>query len=157
MAEVPEVPDDLGELLVGIHRVVRRRLRQELTGPRLRGAQVELLRLVGARPGVGVTAAARELRLAGNSVSTLVNQLVAAGLLERRTDPVDRRAVRLTITAEAAERLVEWDARRSELVRQQVAGLTEQDRAALANAVPALRRLAENLHRESPQEELEGA
>ncbi|QMU68890.1 MarR family winged helix-turn-helix transcriptional regulator [Streptacidiphilus sp. P02-A3a] len=146
-----EVPEDFGELLVGIHRVVRRRLRQDLAGPRLRGAQVELLRLVGARPGIGVSAAARELHLAGNSVSTLVNQLVAAGLLERRTDPGDRRAVRLTITAEAADRLVDWDARRSALVRRQVAGLTEHDRTALAEAVPALRRLAASLH-----EELEG-
>lgn len=145
------MPEDFGELLVGIHRVVRRRLRQDLAGPRLRGAQVELLRLVGAQPGIGVSAAARELRLAGNSVSTLVNQLVAARLLERRTDPTDRRAVQLTITAEAAERLVDWDARRSELVRRQVAGLTEHDRATLAEAVPALRRLAASLH-----EELEG-
>ena len=146
------LPEDLGELLDGIHRVVRRRLRQELAGPRLRGAQVELLRLVGGQPGIGVSAAARELHLAGNSVSTLVNQLVAAGLLERRTDPADRRAVHLSVTTEAAERLVDWEARRGELLRQQVAGLTEQDRAALAGAVPALRRLAENLH-----EELEGA
>jgi DNA-binding MarR family transcriptional regulator len=147
-----EVPEDLGELLAGLHRVVRRRLRQELAGPRLRGGQVELLRLVDARPGIGVSAAAKELHLAGNSVSTLVNQLVSAGLLERRTDPSDRRAVNLTITAEAAERLVEWDARRSELVRQQISRLTEHDRAALAGAVPALRRLAMSLH-----EELEGA
>ncbi|QMU76175.1 MarR family transcriptional regulator [Streptacidiphilus sp. PB12-B1b] len=151
MAEA-ELPDDLGELLVGIHRVVRRRLRQDLDGPRLRGAQVELMRLVAARPGIGVSAAAKELHLAGNSVSTLVNQLVAAGLLVRRTDPQDRRAVNLTVTPAAAERLVDWDARRSELVRRQVAGLSEQDRAAIAGAVPALRRLAESLH-----EELEGA
>ena len=147
-----ELPDDLGELLVGIHRVIRRRLRQDLDGPRLRGAQVELMRLVGSRPGIGVSAAARELHLAGNSVSTLVNQLVTAGLLDRRTDPQDRRAVNLTITAAAAERLVDLDARRSALVRQQVSGLSEQDRAALADAVPALRRLAESLH-----EDLEGA
>jgi DNA-binding MarR family transcriptional regulator len=150
-----ELPEDLGELLVGIQRVVRRRLRQDLAGPRLRGAQLELLRLVGAQPGIGVSAAAKELHLAGNSVSTLVNQLVAAGLLERRTDPQDRRAVKLTITTEAAERLVDWDARRSELMRRQIALLTEHDRAALAEAVPALRRLAESLHEE--HEKLEGA
>jgi DNA-binding MarR family transcriptional regulator len=141
-AERPDAgtPEDVGELLFGIHRVIRRRLRQGLDGPRLRGAQVELMRLVSARPGIGVSAAARELHLAGNSVSTLV------------TDPQDRRAVNLTITPAAAERLVDWDARRSELMRAQVAGLSEQDRAALAAAVPALRRLAEGLH-----DELEGA
>jgi DNA-binding MarR family transcriptional regulator len=147
-----DVPEDFAELLVGIHRVIRRRLRQGLPGPRLRGAQVELLRLVRAQPGIGVSAAAKELHLAGNSVSTLVNQLATAGLLERRTDALDRRAVRLTVTDEAVRLLVGWDARRSELVRQQVSGLTDDDRAALAGAVPALRRLAQNLH-----EELDGA
>jgi DNA-binding MarR family transcriptional regulator len=155
MAEAGEsdaaVPEDVAEILAGLQRLIRRRLRQDLPGPRLRGAQVELLRLVLARPGIGVSAAARELHLAGNSVSTLVNQLVTAGLLDRRTDAEDRRAVNLTITPEAADRLRDWDARRNELVFQQVAGLTAPDRAALAGAVPVLRRLAEGLH-----EELEG-
>jgi len=155
MAEAGEsdaaVPEDVAEILAGLQRLIRRRLRQDLPGPRLRGAQVELLRLVLARPGIGVSAAARELHLAGTSVSTLVNQLVTAGLLDRRTDAEDRRAVNLTITPEAADRLRDWDARRNELVFQQVAGLTAPDRAALAGAVPVLRRLAEGLH-----EELEG-
>jgi DNA-binding MarR family transcriptional regulator len=152
MAEAEEsgaaAPADVADVLAGLQRLIRRRLRQDLPGPRLRGAQVELLRLVMARPGIGVSAAARELHLAGNSVSTLVNQLVATRLLDRRTDPEDRRAVNLTITPEAADRLRDWDARRSELVAQQIAGLTGPDRAALADAVPVLRRLAEGLHKE---------
>ncbi|GAA1788893.1 hypothetical protein GCM10009682_08690 [Luedemannella flava] len=39
--------------------------------------------------GIGVPAAARELRLAGNPVSTLINQLTEAGHLCRETDPAD--------------------------------------------------------------------
>lgn len=140
--------NELAELLVGVQRLMRRRLRQDLTGARLPGAQVELLRLVRGRPGIGVAAAARELHLAGNSVSTLVNQLVAAGYLEREADPRDRRAARLTVTEAAQQRMGEWDARRSELVRRHVAGLPEEDRDALAAALPALRRLTEGLHNE---------
>ena len=139
---------ELTELLVGIQRLVRRRLRQDLDGPRRRGAQVELLRLVRGRPGIGVAAAAKELHLAGNSVSTLVNQLVADGMLNRDSDPQDRRAVLLTITDEAVERMAGWDARRNDLVSRQVAALPEQDRAALAAALPALRGLADGLHKE---------
>lgn len=138
--------------MVGIQRLIRRRLRQELTGPRLRGAQVELLRTVRAHPGIGVAAAAKELRLAGNSVSTLVNQLVAAGLLEREADPVDRRAVRLTLTGSAAERLAGWDRRRTDLVNRQVAALPADDRQALAAALPALRGLARSLYLEVTEE-----
>lgn len=70
------LPEELADALVGVQRLLRRRLRAGLTAPRLRGAEVELLRLVESRPGIGVSDAAKELYLAGNSVSTLVNQLV---------------------------------------------------------------------------------
>ncbi|MEV7780687.1 MarR family transcriptional regulator [Kitasatospora sp. NPDC088351] len=124
---------------------MRRRLRHGLTTPRLRGAQVELLRLVAGSPGIRVSVAARELCLAGNSVSTLVNQLVRAGLLTREADPEDGRAVHLAVTAEATARLGAWDARRRALLEERVALLPEADREALHAALPALRRLADGL------------
>jgi DNA-binding MarR family transcriptional regulator len=146
------VEHDLADVLTRISRLVRRRLRQGLTGPRLRGAQVELLRIVAARPGIGVSAAAQELNLAGNSVSTLVNQLVTEELLIRTPDPADRRAARLTVTEAARERLADWERRRAELLSTELARLAEQDRVALRDAMPALRRLAENLHDEHHDE-----
>ncbi|MGV9270144.1 MarR family winged helix-turn-helix transcriptional regulator [Kitasatospora sp. NPDC003701] len=137
--------DEFSTLLVGIQRLVRRRLREGLTEPRLRGAQVELLRLVADSPGLRVSDAAEELCLAGNSVSTLVNQLVALGLLRREVDPADRRAALLYTTGEAVERLAAWRARRTALVGEVVAGLSAGDRAALAAALPALQGVAAGL------------
>lgn len=139
------VDEELAGLLAGIQRLVRRRLARELTGPRLRGAQVELLRIVAAEPGIGVSAAARQMHLAGNSVSTLVNQLVRAELLVRTPDPADRRAAKLEVTEAARQRLAEWERRRRELFTQLLGELTEAEQAALRAAVPALRHLAENL------------
>ncbi|AJE39588.1 MarR family winged helix-turn-helix transcriptional regulator [Streptomyces nodosus] len=140
--------DDLADTLVGVQRLIRRRLRRGTTGPRLRGAEVELLRLVAERPGIGVSDAAKELYLAGNSVSTLVNRLAKDGYLLRETDPADRRAARLLPTVAAEARLRDWRERRTALVRGQVARLDEVDRKALEAALPALRKLAENLHEE---------
>lgn len=137
--------EELSVLLVGIQRLIRRRLRAGLAVPRLRGAQVELLRLVADTPGTRVSEAAEELFLAGNSVSTLVNQLVGQGLLRRETDPADRRAALLYVTDEAVERLAAWRVRRAELVGEVVAELDEAERAALAAAVPALRAVAAGL------------
>ncbi|MFE2729398.1 MarR family winged helix-turn-helix transcriptional regulator [Kitasatospora sp. NPDC059327] len=137
--------EEFSTLLVGIQRLVRRRLREGLTEPRLRGAQVELLRLVTDSPGLRVSDAAEELCLAGNSVSTLVNQLVALGLLRREVDPTDRRAALLYTTGEAVERLAAWRARRTALVGEVVAELSADDRAALAAALPALRGVATGL------------
>nr|WP_240982240.1 MarR family winged helix-turn-helix transcriptional regulator [Streptomyces sp. S3(2020)] len=128
--------------------MIRRRLRREMPAPRLRGAEVELLRLVVDRPGIGISDAAKELYLASNSVSTLVNQLARQGYLVRETDPADRRAARLMPTPAAGARLGEWRTRRADLVRHQVARLDEADLETLAAAIPALRRLADNLGEE---------
>ncbi|MFH8557413.1 MarR family winged helix-turn-helix transcriptional regulator [Streptomyces celluloflavus] len=144
-----EFPDSLADVLAGVQRLIRRRLRGGTATPRLRGAQAELLRLVVTRPGIRVSAAAKELYLAGNSVSTLVNQLTRVGYLRRETAPDDRRSGLLFPTPEARARLHDWDARRSALIHEQVARLAEADRAALAAALPALRRLGQQLHEEA--------
>jgi DNA-binding MarR family transcriptional regulator len=143
-------PDDLIDALIGVQRRLRRRLRQQIA-PQLRGAEVELLRLVVTRPGIGISDAAKDLHLAGNSVSTLVNQLSRQGYLVRETDPADRRAARLMPTPAAEARIAEWRKRRAELVRGGLAGLDEADREALSAAVPALRKLADNLHEEAEE------
>ncbi|MFD8653081.1 MarR family winged helix-turn-helix transcriptional regulator [Streptomyces mirabilis] len=149
--ESESFPEALADALAGVQRLIRRRLRRGTTAPRLRGAEVELLRLVVARPGIGVSEAAKELYLAGNSVSTLVNQLARDGYLNRETDPADRRAARLLPTPAADARLRDWRERRTALVRRQVARLDEAERAALEAALPALRKLAVNLHEEAEQ------
>ena len=143
-------PDELMDALLGVQRRLRRRLRRQIA-PQLRGAEVELLRLVVARPGIGISDAARDLHLAGNSVSTLVNQLSRQGYLIRETDPADRRAARLMPTAAAEARIAEWRKRRAELVRGALSGLDEADRERLRAALPALRALAENLHEEAEE------
>ncbi|MFF5370356.1 MarR family winged helix-turn-helix transcriptional regulator [Streptomyces sp. NPDC013187] len=144
-------PEELADALVGVQRLIRRRLRPRMPDPRLRGAEVELLRLVVARPGVGISDAAKDLALAANSVSTLVNRLAGAGYLVRETDPADRRAARLLPTAAAEARLGEWRRLRAELVRRQVARLDEADRQALHAAIPALRKLADTLREEAEE------
>ena len=143
--------DELADALLGVQRLIRRRLRSGTKVPRLRGAEVELLRLVVDRPGIGISEAARELYLAGNSVSTLVNQLVKDGYLIRGTDPADRRAARLLPTPAAEARLRDWRERRTALVRRQVARLDDADREALRAALPALRKLARNLREEAEE------
>ncbi|QDO06218.1 MarR family transcriptional regulator [Streptomyces sp. S1D4-23] len=149
--ESESFPEALADALAGVQRLIRRRLRRGTTAPRLRGAEIELLRLVVARPGIGVSEAAKELYLAGNSVSTLVNQLARDGYLNRETDPADRRAARLLPTPAADARLRDWRERRTALVRRQVARLDEAERAALEAALPALRKLAVNLHEEAEE------
>ena len=137
--------DELSACLSGLHRTVRRRVRSRLALEPLAGAQGELLRLVVERPGISVSAAARELRLAGNSVSTQVQQLVRLGYLSRETSPTDRRGAVLRATDAGQERLSRWADERAELVERQLNRLSPQDVAALAAALPALRALADSM------------
>jgi DNA-binding MarR family transcriptional regulator len=147
-----DLGDELMATMAAMRRQVRRTLRPKGIGPQLRGAQLEVLRVVHARPGIGVAAAARELHLAANSVSTLVNQLADAGMLLREPDPADRRAIRL-YPAEIAVRLMQdWRAARAELVGNGIAALSPADRGAIAEALPALRILLAHLDDREPDD-----
>ncbi|HEY2575782.1 MAG TPA: MarR family transcriptional regulator [Streptosporangiaceae bacterium] len=125
-----------------VRRAARRAARRSWQTEPLPPAQSELLRLAARTPGLTVAEAAAELRLAPNTVSTLVGKLTDKGLLERIPSSTDGRSVLLDVTAKARGRLAEWRDLRAELAGQALAGLSSQDRAALAAAIPAMRRLA---------------
>ena len=128
-----------------LRRMLRRRVRDDWPLEPLPAAQVELLRLVSEQPGVGVGEAAARLHLAANTVSTLVGQLGSAGLIERTSDPLDRRSARLVLTPAADARIAAWRERRAEAARRALEALSADDRARLHAALPALERLVEEL------------
>jgi DNA-binding MarR family transcriptional regulator len=128
-----------------IRRTARRAARQAWTQQPLPPAQSELLRLAAARPGITVADAAQELRLAPNTVSTLVGRLTEAGLLVRERGAPDGRTALLAATEKARQRLAEFRDLRAELAGRALARLPEQDQKALAAAVPALLRLADRM------------
>jgi DNA-binding MarR family transcriptional regulator len=131
-----------------IRRIARRAVRSAWHAEPLPPAQSELLRLAAARPGLSVADAAHELRLAPNTVSTLVGRLTAAGLLNRDRGVSDGRSVRLSVTGKAEQRIAEWRDLRAELAGRALGRLTAADRKALADAVPALLRFAAQLEEE---------
>jgi DNA-binding MarR family transcriptional regulator len=137
-----------GALLTAIsqvHRMARRAVRQAWGQDPLPPAQSELLRLAASMPGITVADAAQELRLAPNTVSTLVGRLTAAGLLTRSRDAQDARVALLTVTDAARQRLTQWRDLRADLAGQALARLSPADRRALTAALPALLRLAEEM------------
>jgi DNA-binding MarR family transcriptional regulator len=136
---------DLFTAISVIRRSARRAARQAWTQQPLPPAQSELLRVAAARPGITVADAAQELRLAPNTVSTLVGRLTEAGLLVRERSAADGRTALLTPTEKARQRLAEFRDLRADLAGRALAQLPEQDQKALAAAVPALLRLAERM------------
>ncbi len=128
-----------------VRRTARRAVRHAWRTEPLPPAQAELLRLIASRPGISVADAAHELRLAPNTVSTLVGRLAEQDLLRRQRALPDGRSVRLTVTEKAHQRITEWQDLRAQLASQALAELPPGDRQVLAEAVPALLRLAERM------------
>ena len=101
-------------------------------GRALTGAQMDLLLGVVRNPDQTVTQVAARLRLARNTVSTLVGQLARAGLLVTRLNP----------SGAAAQRMATWRARRAAVVQESLTSLDARDVAALERALGPMRALA---------------
>lgn len=128
-----------------IRRVARRAVRNSSFAGPLPPARSELLRLAARRPGLSVAEAAQELRLAPNSVSTMVSQLAADGLLSRSRAAGDGRMVRLTVTEQGTTRIAQWRDIRAEVTGRALEALGDADRQTVRLALPALVRLAEQM------------
>ena len=104
-------------------------------------AQIEILQRLDDEPGLRVRELAERHRLAPNTVSTLIQQMVSSGLVSRSPDPGDRRAVVVSLTEEGATALRSWLAAHERRLEEALANLTTRDQSRIAAAVPALIRL----------------
>jgi DNA-binding MarR family transcriptional regulator len=124
-----------------LRRVLRRHLPVEGADATLTAAQSEVLHDVTRHPGSRIREVAERLRVAPNTVSTIVKHLGELGLLDRRPDPTDGRAAALFVTTDRTARRE----RRSDQRALVLAGLLDQlapaDRATLEQAVPVLNAL----------------
>ncbi len=104
-------------------------------------AHVELLQCLADQPGLKVGQVARLLRLAPNTISTLVAALTAEGLLEADRDQADGRARRLRPSRAGYEKLYRWQGAHERMLGTAVQRLAAADRDALFAALPAFESL----------------
>jgi DNA-binding MarR family transcriptional regulator len=89
-----------------------------------------------------ITALADAEAVAQPSMTTLVTRLERDGLVERAADPIDARAVLVALTPRGRERLEKRRRARTARLQERLDGLTGEERAAVAAALPALDKLA---------------
>ena len=147
-----QLADELLNAMAAIRRSGRAAAGRPAELAALTTAQIDLVRLVRRRPGVSVGEAADTLRLAANTVSTLVRQLTEAGLLIRTPDAADRRVARLELTDEMQDKVGAFRDRRVALLAEAMDALPPRDRRRVEGAVDVLRRLAERLPDRSPSD-----
>lgn len=138
-------PWQLADLVTRLRRTLRSSVRADVAWEQLPMAQVELLQRLVDTPGLRVSELAVRHRLAPNTVSTLVQQMVEAGLVVREPDPSDRRAVTVAPTERGREQLAVWAKANRDRLDSALGTLSERDRAAIVRALPALGRLVERL------------
>ncbi|MFE7225155.1 MarR family winged helix-turn-helix transcriptional regulator [Nocardioides sp. NPDC057577] len=131
--------DETADLLMAAARTLRRRFGEATARWGITPSQSRALRIVlAADEPIRLSALAERLRIVPRSATEVVDGLEGHGLVARRPDPADRRAVCVVATEEGVRlgRLIE-DARQQaadELLRP----LPEEDRATLTRILVTL-------------------
>ena len=111
----------------------------------LSAAQLSMLKmLLDAGPaagGVRVGEIARNLGVKVPSATEQIIKLERAGLARREPDPDDSRAVRVTLTEAGLAAVASANERRNEVMAGVLSSLSDDDRAALAAALPVIGRI----------------
>ncbi|GAA1354437.1 MarR family winged helix-turn-helix transcriptional regulator [Saccharothrix algeriensis] len=135
----------LTDVVTRLRRALRTSIRSEWPWDALPMAQVELLQTLAERAPMRVGDLAAELRLAPNTVSGLVGQLIEGGLVVRGGDPADRRVARLSVTPRGHERLAAWQSAHEKRIGSALDRLDPGERADVVRALSALDHLVDHL------------
>ena len=143
------MPDDVApERLALALRAVGRAIRSSHTAAGLEPlppTELDVVRVVAARPGLSVGEVADALGLRTNNASAAVRSLVARGLIARRPDATDGRVVRLHATSLAIAHRGQIEAAWADDLVAALDRLPPADQAVLLAAGGPLQRLAHAL------------
>lgn len=135
----------LTDVVTRLRRVLRASIRADYPWESLPMAQVELLQSLAESAPARVGDLAARLRLAPSTVSGLISQMITAGLVERGTDPHDRRVAVVALSDAGRRQLGEWNAANQRRIAAALADLDPAECAAIEGALPALGHLVERL------------
>ena len=141
----------LTDVVARLRRVLRASIRADYPWESLPMAQVELLQSLAEAAPARVGDLATRLRLAPSTVSGLISQMMTAGLVERGTDPADRRVAVVEPSEHGRRQLADWHAAHRERIAAALGDLEPRERAAIDAALPALAQLVDRLA-EQPRE-----
>lgn len=140
------------DVVTRLRRILRSSVRGDFPWESLPMAQVELLQRLDDEPDLRISDLAVRHRLAPNTVSTLVQQLVSAGLVVRRPSDEDRRAVTISLTPAGRSRLQEWLGAHETRLAKALTELSVDDRRMVIASLGPLSRLVDQLERQDRSE-----
>jgi MarR family transcriptional regulator for hemolysin len=130
---------NVGALLVDVARLLRRNFNRRAQDLGLTQTQWQALARLSHNEGMNQACLADLLEVQPITLARLVDRLEAAGWVERRADPEDRRAQRLYLTAKAAPLLDHMRALAAETREEAMRGLSDAERARLLRALQTIK------------------
>ena len=134
----PTRPDRLDDSLIALRRILRATEMYErdlASADGLTPAQLRVLQIVDGRESVTPKALATQMGVSQATVTTLVDKLVARGLVERQPSRIDRRQTNVVITQAGHARMeVAPDALQQRYVRA-FEGLADWEQAQLVSSL----------------------
>jgi len=135
--------DSIGFLIADIGRLMRAAFAKALTDSVLTFAEARTLMYVARFEGARQVELADFAEVQPMTMARLIDTLVGHGLVERRSDPADRRAFRIFLC----------DAAEAELMRFKQCGLQIQQQALVGLECDTVKRLLKQLHSNLQQAE----
>ena len=138
---MPHTAVRLGSLISPLRRSLLRVARSAEHLPEIPDAQIELLRALPAGRESSPGELADELGLSRPTISNLLRDMERAKLVTRRGATDDRRRVVVAASDRALDLLARFDRASAEVLADVLGRLSDDDRRALDDALPALERL----------------
>lgn len=137
--ETSDLIDQMEHVMPKFQHVVKHILTRIQGEDRLTLQQLRSLRAIAAsETGMPTIALARHLNSASPTVTRIVDGLVDRGLVDRRTDEVDRRRSRLVLAGPGAELLTEYEDALHRHLASRLADITPDRRLLLREALTDL-------------------
>jgi len=135
----PAGDEPLSEALLAVARQLREKSAETLAPWDITPAQLRALRTLARHETMRLSGLSDHLQVAPRTATEVVDALQARGLVRRRADPADRRAILVEVTERGAGLLAEIRATRGTEAGRTFGRLGPADRAELARILGKLR------------------
>jgi MarR family transcriptional regulator, transcriptional regulator for hemolysin len=142
MPPSPWTDRTLGFLVSDLARLLRRSMNRRLQSLGLTQAQWRAIVHLSRSEGMTQAVLAESLEIQPITLTRLIDRMETAGWVERRTHPLDRRAVQLYLTAQSQPILEEMHARAADTLNDATRGVAPR---ALRQLVVTLEQMKQNL------------
>ena len=134
---VNQEPPQIGYMLKHTQALLHSRMDEVLRPLDLSVSQYVCLHLLAGRPGISAAELARSAFVSRQAMNTLLQALLDRGLVERPARPESGRALPAVLTPAGADLLEKAETVVDSVDRQMTSGLSEQQAAALRQALAA--------------------